>query len=486
MQLRTLVCKAVGIVFSCASGLPLGKEGPMVHVGAVVAAGVSQGTGGAFARYQDLRNDREKRDFVSCGAAAGVAAAFGAPIGGVLFSLEEGASFWSTKLTWRCFFCAMTTVFTLYLLDTADSLFGHSDSAAMFSFGEFFSLHGETSNYSVWELALFGLVGCMGGLIGAIFNTAAQRLTRWRSAAVTTTRRKLLEVLLVVGAMSSLALLLPLAWGRCTPLPTNMEGWSEQEKALVEQLVPLYCDGETHYNELASLYLTDSDTAIRQLFHFREVGDADDSTFSSGALFLFFAPYIAMACLTYGIAVPAGMFVPSLMAGAAFGRLIGHLLHRIDNASGTFADSGTYALMGASAITSGVARMTISLTVMVLEATGDMQYVLPLMLTVMAARLVGNVFTEGLYDMHIHGRQLDFLEEDEGASSQRADLHDLSVCGVMTPRPVCVAPAMRAGDLLELVQRTSHHCYPVGERHRSSASAALLTAHFYVGCSGQA
>ena len=39
--------------------------------------------------------------------------------------------------------------------------------------------------------------------------------------------------------------------------------------------------------------------------------------------------------------------------------------------------------------------MTISLTVMILEATGDMQYVLPLMLTVMAARLVGNVFTEG-------------------------------------------------------------------------------------------
>ena len=47
--------------------------------------------------------------------------------------------------------------------------------------------------------------------------------------------------------------------------------------------------------------------------------------------------------------------------------------------------------------------MTISLTVMILEATGDMQYVLPLMLTVMAARLVGNVFTEGTYVLHICG-----------------------------------------------------------------------------------
>lgn len=146
VRVKTLVCKVVGVLFSVAAGLPVGKEGPMVHSGAVVAAGISQGKtkwGGmdtSFSKFSDFRNDREKRDFVACGAAAGVASAFGAPIGGVLFSLEEGASYWSTKLTWRAFFCAMTTLATLFWVRNVDTLWVS---------GSFFNLQ-NVSSLSDW------------------------------------------------------------------------------------------------------------------------------------------------------------------------------------------------------------------------------------------------------------------------------------------------------------------------------------------------
>ena len=136
--------------------------------------------------------------------------------------------------------------------------------------------------------------------------------------------------------------------------------WTQFEKNLVEDLVPFGCPADS-YNEVASLFFTDSDTAIKQLFHFRESGvfNQDVQTFSSLAIATFYVPYFLCACLTYGIAVPSGLFVPSLLGGAALGRLVGHLLHRLDAQSGTFADAGTYALVGAAAGLGGMARICV-------------------------------------------------------------------------------------------------------------------------------
>ncbi|RHY04287.1 hypothetical protein DYB36_008337 [Aphanomyces astaci] len=123
----------LGVILSVSGGLPVGKEGPMIHSASIIGAFFSskrsyQGCGW---RPVVFLQEKDVRDLVTCGAAAGspcghkssvvyphthddmvgVAAAFGAPIGGVLFALEEGASFLSPKLIWRAFFCAMVLSF---------------------------------------------------------------------------------------------------------------------------------------------------------------------------------------------------------------------------------------------------------------------------------------------------------------------------------------------------------------------------------------
>jgi H+/Cl- antiporter ClcA len=61
----------------------------------------------------EIVSDSDHREFISAGTAAGISSAFGAPVGGVLFAMEEACSFWSRKTAWRCFMAAVFATFTM-------------------------------------------------------------------------------------------------------------------------------------------------------------------------------------------------------------------------------------------------------------------------------------------------------------------------------------------------------------------------------------
>jgi chloride channel 3/4/5 len=83
LGVRTLVVKTLALILSVSSGLSLGKEGPYVHIATCVGNIACR----MFSKYN--HNDGKRREVLSASAASGVGVAFGAPIGGVLFSLEE-------------------------------------------------------------------------------------------------------------------------------------------------------------------------------------------------------------------------------------------------------------------------------------------------------------------------------------------------------------------------------------------------------------
>ena len=78
----TLLIKSIALPLAIASGLSVGKEGPSVHFAVCTGNVISR----FFSKYK--QNASKTREILTASAAAGVAVAFGSPIGGVLFSLE--------------------------------------------------------------------------------------------------------------------------------------------------------------------------------------------------------------------------------------------------------------------------------------------------------------------------------------------------------------------------------------------------------------
>ena len=92
---------------------------------------------------------------MACGAAAGVASAFGAPLGGLLFAIEEGASYINHSTLWRVAMSAITSYFILNIVSSVIKGFaGQMSNGGLISFGQF-----DDASYNFFQLIIFGVMG---------------------------------------------------------------------------------------------------------------------------------------------------------------------------------------------------------------------------------------------------------------------------------------------------------------------------------------
>ncbi len=467
LRFKTLAAKVVALPLALGSGLPVGYEGPMAHVGAATAAMVSQGKHwfGGFAftlPSASFRLDASKREFVCVGAAAGVAAAFNAPAGAVVFVLEEmGALAWGGPLLWRTFISAVVAAYVIdfALSGLSGGVWGRLTAQGMFSFGLPPASESEAA-WAVYEIPIFVGLGVAGGLMGAIFNALSVRLTRLRLAWLAPHRTaRVVEVVLVTIVVSAVSFFAALKLGSCVEMPKDIGASGGETPAR------FFCPAGK-FSDLASLWFVPPEEAIRLLFHLEK------GSFSLIALFSFWLLYLALMCLTAGIAVPTGHFLPLMLAGCALGRLVGELGAVV--APGALASPGSYAVIGAACMLGGILHLSLSMTVILLEATGNTFFSLPLMVTLLSARFASALFGPSLYEAQVAARKWPLLEE----RLPKPLAFSLRACDVMSTPVLALREVERVGTLIGALRGSSHNGFPVvfGVALTAAAAAAARTA----------
>ena len=127
---------------------------------------------------------------------------------------------------------------------------------------------------------------------------------------------------------------------------------------------------EGKFNEVALIIFGHKEEVIKEII-------ANPHNFKFLTLLTCFLILFPLQILAMGTAVPAGIFMPSILTGSVMGGFFGHV---VKYTTGT-AQSGPYGLLGAVAMLGGIQRTTISLCVIMMEGTGQTSFILPIILT---------------------------------------------------------------------------------------------------------
>ena len=310
---RTLLVKAVGTLLAVCGGLCIGKEGPLAHIGANVGTIACHLP---FQRFKCLRNDVIKRQLIAAGASAGVSAAFGAPIGGALFSYEisKPNTFWTFSMLWRVFFASSLATFLLSIYSSLaeGTTFSLTDSAAL-KFGKL-----EDQESSLLDLPAAIVIGIVCGGLGAFFIFVNVNLAMIRKRLIKTPALKLLEA--CAFAFLTSGLFFGIVQWRSNTCHNYLEGTNKEE------VFKFRCEGRS-YNPLGTLIFNTEGGTIRYLLSYPVVLKQDKAGITDPSIspipptdiVLYFLSWYFLTITTYGVWVPAGLFLPGILIGCSVG-----------------------------------------------------------------------------------------------------------------------------------------------------------------------
>ncbi|XP_050414602.1 chloride channel protein 2 isoform X1 [Patella vulgata] len=444
LTFRTLIAKVVGLCASLGSTLPLGKEGPFVHIASIVATLLSKLLTSFRGIYE---NESRRSEMLAAACAVGVAGTFAAPIGGVLFSIEVTATYFAVRNYWRGFFSAVcgALVFRLLALWFKDE----ETITALFRT----SLRTEFP-FDPLELIAFAAIGVACGFGGALF------IVTHRKVVLFTRKRKRLSTFLQKNrfiypgfiALLISTLTFPPGFGQffagqltgrqaVNELFSNITWTTGQADDLDDEAILSHW-----HHPLTNMYVT---------------------------LVFFIIMTFINGVLANTLPIPAGIFVPVFTVGAAFGRLVGESMAAWFPAGIRSGDivrkivPGGYAVVGAASLSGSVTR-TISTSVIVFELTGQISHVLPAVISVLIANAVANKLQPSFYDSIIQLKRLPYLPDivSTGANTWKVFVEDF-----MVNEAKFISFDFTYGELHDLLMSTYFKAYPLVD---SSDSMILL------------
>ncbi|EYC27002.1 hypothetical protein Y032_0009g467 [Ancylostoma ceylanicum] len=469
LTVRTLISKMIALSLSIGGGLPVGREGPFVHIASVVANQLSRFVHGSKGVFE---NESRAGEMLAAGCAVGVACTFSAPVGGVLFSIEVTAVYFAVRNYWRGFFaatCSATLFSVLQGLRRGKSSVW-SDLLSMSVAAHYQTTFPLSDTFTSSELLFFAVMGLICGVAGALF------VLLHRTVVLFLRRNKFIKIVLQKYWLIYPALISFLISCCTYPLGAGMYLGGEQSFSHTLHDFFVSCSWLENTNNSHSC-------GSKEPFIRANWAGPDNNINIFHSLAAFQVAYFFLSIIASTLPVPAGIFMPVFVIGAAFGRTVGELLRLnypngvIEGILATRVHPGIYAVAGAAAFCGAVTH-TVSVAVIVFELTGQLVLLIPVMIAVLVANAVCSYLQPSIYDSIIKIKHLPYLPDIPHSSSM---YHSLTAEQFMTCPAAYIAKDSTYGDLQELIYGMSHvRAFPLVENKKSmSLVGSISRAHLF-------